>query len=789
MMNQAVTMHPLMFDPVGKVAKFEPRDGFPYIHYVDDEPAVRITEKGEIFFTMYAPTAETVEVSGFGGTMGSDKIVLHKEEDGTFRGKVEKMAPGFLYHRWFVDGVQVMHPKDNFAYGCFGVTNFMEMPKEGQDFWYLKDVPHGDVQIHTYVSAECEHYKQCYIYTPPFYDAKKKYPVAYVQHGVGEDETGWIWNGKLNFIMDNLLAEGKCEEMIVVMCSGYSFRPGENTVFYPGDFGKELVETVIPYVESHFSVKKGRENRAMAGLSLGSAQAIQIVSRFQYLFGHLGIFSGMRDDVMDRIVEQQKEMPMFTVFAGCGKGETGLDQAQKAYTDKMAEMGAKAVQCSYEGYHEWHVWRECFRDFAEMIFKTDAGCGEEKSSGLTDTETACAAKGCTADTEPVFTYTEQAVSKEAMNAQTYAQHISMFDPIYKGVIFEFDEAGRPNGRYYDEHPGVEILDSKTGKARFWFKTDCAKTVEIDIWGMKRAAMQKEADSDWWSVEISGIEKGFHYYGLVINGVDVVDANAPVGYGGFRAINFLEMPEEDFEEYKLCQVPHGVVHLNYYKSKETGRVKLCYVYTPAGYEEDAQKRYPVLYLQHGGGEDETGWIWQGKLCNIADNLIAAGQMKEMIVVMNAGYAFPEGVEWHHSMSEFLKELPGSCVPFIDANYRTISDKEHRAMSGLSMGGIQTQKIVMDNPDLFAYAAILSGGLTVKDAEEDYSAVMLNPEEFNRRYRYMFVGCGTKDSSYQMTLDGEEKVLAAGIKLDTFHEYGYHDWTFWRHCLNVFLRKLF
>lgn len=132
------------------------------------------------------------------------------------------------------------------------------MPREGQDFWYLKDVPHGDVQIHSYVSTQNDHIKKCYVYLPPSYreNIDQKYPVMYIQHGVGEDETSWLWNGKLNFIMDNLIAEGKCKGMIVVMCSGYAFRDDEEAVFFPGDFGRELTEDVIPYMEHTFRVKK-----------------------------------------------------------------------------------------------------------------------------------------------------------------------------------------------------------------------------------------------------------------------------------------------------------------------------------------------------------------------------------------------------------------------------------------------------------------------------------------------------------------------------------------------------
>ena len=364
----------------------------------------------------------------------------------------------------------------------------------------------------------------------------------------------------------------------------------------------------------------------------------------------------------------------------------------------------------------------------------------------------------------------------------------MSDPIHKGLIHAFDEKGRPCGRYREEHPGAEVTDGKTGTARFYLRADGAHDVELNLWGMKSYPME-EGEDGWWTAEVTGIEKGFHYYNYIVNSANTVDCNAPVGYGGFQAVNYLEMPEEDFEEYRIRQVPHGTVHYEYYKSNSTGRTKLCYVYTPAGYEEHLEKRYPVLYLQHGGGENEVGWIWQGKLANIADNLIAKGQMKEMIVVMNTGYAFPENGEYHHSMSAFLQELPESCVPYIDSRYRTIADKDYRALAGLSMGGMQTQRIVFTYPELFGWAGIFSGGLVIRDDEGDYTEVLLNPEAFRKQFHMLFVACGKQEWSYESTVKNEKEVLAAGVPIEVFEGYGYHDWTFWRHCLNAFLRKLF
>ena len=159
--NQAVTMYPLFFDPIGKKAEFSRKEGKLSIRYVEEPCGVRVEEDRDVTFTMYAPEAETVEVSGYGGSLGTEKMPLTKDEKGYFRATVSGILPGFHYHRWFVDGVQVTNPYAPFTYGCFGVNHFFELPEEGKDFWFLKDVPHGDVQIHSYRSGQNGHRKKC----------------------------------------------------------------------------------------------------------------------------------------------------------------------------------------------------------------------------------------------------------------------------------------------------------------------------------------------------------------------------------------------------------------------------------------------------------------------------------------------------------------------------------------------------------------------------------------------------------------------------------------------------
>ncbi len=768
--NQVYSMHPIFFDPIEKKAKFEEKDGKLSISYVEDRPGVVVLEDGSVTFQIYAPKAHKVEVAGLGGSLGNHKIALDKEETGYFSKTVTGILPGFHYFHWFVDDNKIMNQQGSVCYGCFQAMNFFEVPDSTLDFFEIMDVPHGEVQIHKYVSSINGHMKECYVYTPPYYnvDKTKTYPVLYVQHGVGEAETGWIWNGKLNFIMDNLIAKQACKEMIVVMCSGYAFKQGEDPVFYPGDFDGELVFDCIPYIEHEFAVKKGRQNRAMAGLSLGSAQAILTVSKHPDLFSYLGVFSGLSDDNLNLICSKNEEYPMNLIFLSCGKGEEGLRIKQQGYYDTLKQAQVPCMQASYTGYHEWHVWRQSLRDFVTQLF-------------LDEREDT---------TEVELPYIPLKMTKVQEELQTFEEDILFFDPVYKKLILAVDEKGRPAGRYGDIPKGMEIVSK--GKARFWLIAPEAKEVVLNIFGNHyslKKAKGKEAEDGYWTVELNDVKAGFYYYDYSVDGTETINPMANVGYGCFKAMNYMDMPEEDFPEYYLRSVPHGKLHLNYYKSSQTNRTKLCYVYTPPGYEKNIQKRYPVLYLQHGGGENEIGWIWHGKIVNIADNLIANKQMEEMIIVMNTGYAFPEDGSYHPSMSAFLEELPMDSVPYIDGHYRTIADREHRAMAGLSMGGLQTQKIVFHNPNLFAWAGIFSGGLVLSNEEDDYTNILFSKEAFEKQFKMFFVSCGTEDFFYKETADNANEVIRHGVPLEYYEISGEHDWTVWRHCATEFLKKVF
>ena len=310
-LNQALVQQALSFAP----------------EITEERQAVKVWEDGTVEFYLYAPTAETVEVAVVGGYFDAAPLALLPDGNGGFYRKIENFPRGMHYYHWFVDGVKLFHPKAGFSYGCFETINTFEVPERGAEFYYLKEVPHGTVHLAKYASGVNGHLKECYVYTPygSQKDPSRRYPVLYLQHGVGENETGWIWQGKLNYIMDNLIAEHKCREMIVVMSCDYAFIEGEEAIFFPGDFDRELMEDLIPYVETHFPVKRGRNYRALAGLSLGSALAARSVCRHRDKFSALGMFSGVSLYDAERICTDEAEKPD-VVFFSCGSREEEISR-------------------------------------------------------------------------------------------------------------------------------------------------------------------------------------------------------------------------------------------------------------------------------------------------------------------------------------------------------------------------------------------------------------------------------------------------------------------------------
>jgi hypothetical protein len=256
---------------------------------------------------------------------------------------------------------------------------------------------------------------------------------------------------------------------------------------------------------------------------------------------------------------------------------------------------------------------------------------------------------------------------------------------------------------------VEVLEN--GKVMLNMYAPNAHSVKV-VSRSKQANLVK-GEEGYWEGSIAYDYPGFKNIDFYIDDALVINPMAPVGFGSNRVLNFVEVPDVEQDYLLMKDVPHGAIVQEFFKSGVTGKYESCYIYTPPGYQQNLEERYPVLYLQHGGGENEMCWIFQGKTNFIMDNLIAAGKALPMIIVMNNGMTRKSGDEKTamgagSSMMGILKDmLIDDCIPFIEANYRVKNDKWNRAIAGLSMGSLQSGEIIMTRYDVFSAAGLFTG----------------------------------------------------------------------------------
>jgi len=325
----------------------------------------------------------------------------------------------------------------------------------------------------------------------------------------------------------------------------------------------------------------------------------------------------------------------------------------------------------------------------------------------------------------------------------------------------------------------------------------ARKVQLDLGGVKYDMVKDEKGV--WTGESAPQDEGFHYYQLNVDGASVPDPGTKYFYGAGRWGSGIEIPSSDQEFFAIKDVPHGLVSENTYFSKITNSFRRCFVYTPASYEKDAKTRYPVLYLQHGSFEDETGWASQGKANLILDNLIAAGKAVPMIIVMDNGYAYKpqSGEPSARPASVFEEVVINEIIPMIDAKFRTIADREHRAIAGLSMGANQTMRIIMNNLDKFAAYGGFSGTSNYPSTAEIDPATFLDGKfkdgaTLNKQLKVFWLGLGTKEPNpFPGSVGAFRKMLdKQGIKYVYYESpETAHEWLTWRRSLHQYTQLLF
>ena len=343
--------------------------------------------------------------------------------------------------------------------------------------------------------------------------------------------------------------------------------------------------------------------------------------------------------------------------------------------------------------------------------------------------------------------------------------------------------GEPNR---DGDTGYELLPD--GKVFVRVKAPAAGRVVIDRFGTE-FPLEKVSDEMWEGTFDMGT--GFLYFFLKIDGADVLSHAFPIGYGCCRPMNFFDVPVPGEDWDGLDGIPHGSVTRHFFYSSVTGKHEICLVYLPPAF--DWRKEYPVLYLQHGYGENETGWIYQGHAGRIADRLLYEGRMEECIIVMGNGMVRVEGVADDHLVQRalFTELLVADLIPFIEAKYPVKKDKWSRAMAGLSMGSYQTSMVTFAHPEHFGYAGLFSGFLRAPWGEEpsDRLALLDDPERFRETFRVFYRAMGTEDQFFDSFAADDAFLEGKGVSVIRRTFPGGHDWGVWRRCLHDFLPLLF
>jgi len=646
-------------------------------------------------------------------------------------------------------------------------------PPEGFD--RMRDgIDRGKLETVEYDSKTVGAVRKARVYTPPGYTKDKKYPVLYLLHGIGGDENEWPRGGAPDVILDNLYADKKAVPMVVVMPNGRASKDvtakagfGQQGPAFAA-FERDLLEDLIPFVEKTYPVKSDRESRALAGLSMGGGQSLNFGLGNLDTFAWVGGFSSAPNtkrpaDLIKDPAEAAKKLRL--LYVACGDKD-GLARISEGVHKMLDENKVPHVyRVIPGGQHDFKVWKSDLYTFAQLIFRDP---GQENN----------------------------APAKKAGDAQSEkkAQGKGGDDP-KPAPVEDFKPAS--SNQAGKQYPQV----NSEGRARFRIVAPQAQSVRVPEWG--GIVLTKGEDGAWVGTT-RPLDAGFHYYRINIDGADVPDPGSKFFYGATRWGSAIEIPAKDEDFYALKNVPHGQLRETLYYSKSTDRTRRCFVYTPPDYDKDPGKRYPVLYLQHGAGEDETGWGSQGHAGLIMDNLIAAGKAKPFLIVMDngggigprpggpgapgkGGASAPKGPGGppRFNFSAFAKIMTEELIPFVDSNYRTLADQPHRAMAGLSMGGMQTRQITLANLDKFSHIGMFSGGSIAAN-----DPALADPDVFKKKVKVLFVSYGSKEAGGATAKTNREALEKLGIK-SVFYESPEtaHEWQSWRRSLYQFAPLLF
>ncbi len=622
------------------------------------------------------------------------------------------------------------------------------------------DIPHGQLEMVEYDSKTVGTTRKMNVYTPPGYSSDKKFPVLYLLHGIGGDETEWQRFAKPDMMFDNLIADKKAVPMIVVMPNGRAQkddRAGGNAFQSAPAFAvfeRDLLDDVIPAIESRYSVQADREHRALAGLSMGGGQSLNFGLAHLDTFAWIGGFSSAPntkapEELIPDPTKTKEQLKLLWLSCGNKDGLIRISQRTQRF---LKEKDIPHLWNVDSHGHDPTHWRNNLYHFAQLIFNDDAS--KAALSRVTST-----------------TNNKPAPSNNAQSSNTP-----------EGITDDFLPAStNQTGHNY---PQV----NSQGRVKFRVVAPEAKSVGVTF---RDSTEFVKGEDGAWIGYTRPLDEGFHYYAIKVGGAEFPDPNSKYFFGANRWGSGVEVPAQDRDFYSVKNVPHGQVREIMFHSTSTDMERRAFVYTPPDYDQDAEKRYPVLYLQHGYGENEYGWNVQGHAGLIMDNLLAEQTTRPFIIVMTYGMTNESRIGGlrDFNIQPFQTVLCNELIPYVDGHFRTLTDQPNRAMAGLSMGGMETKIITLNKLDTFAYIGLFSGGsISIEDIKD--------MDAFKKQNRLVFVSYGSHEVGGDgPRRGGDPKANVESLKNTGVNAHYYvspktgHEWQSWRRSLREFAPLLF
>ena len=688
-------------------------------------------------------------------------------------------VPDIYPYHFTVDGISVMDPQnpDWFPNETFK-NSLLDIRADGQ-LHSLENVPHGSVDYRSYWSEDLGMYIPVIVYTPPFYDSPankgKRYPVMYMISGTTDTEEVYFKVGKVNFILDNLIAAGRAKEMIVVLPYGNATllkserQPASANSGFGGfgamgggyNFNRDFTDVLMPFIEKEYRTINDAEHRGIGGFSRGGNQGLSIglsnLDKFSYLCSYSS-FTQVRASQFEDADAVNAKIRLF--WLGIGTDDF-LYGNSKDLMDMLDRYGIHNIkEFTYDKFgHTWMNARYWLEKSLPLLFQDEDVISAEKGMELAEAE-------------------------KVRQASEAGGEASRLTPTLMSSLFP---AGVKSPEYNSD-----------GSVTFRCQAPDAEKVELECQIFSGNRPMTRNGRGVWEITVTAEKPDIYPYCFVIDGTQVADPN-----------NMHIFPNEGFK-YSLADlrgdvpsvqdiqdVPHGKVSYRYYHSGQFGFDRPLCIYTPAGYDPAGREKLPVLYLIHGMTDTYETWFKVGQVNNILDNLIAEGKAERMIIVMPYANPAPEiqarGLDIKYDLmgtDMFCKEILDEVIPFVESNYNVIAKADKRAIAGFSLGGRQTLACGFGNPDKFHWVCAFAPAIFGNEYETNFGNGTYAPiKELKKKLNLMWLGTGSEDFLIQASRGLDSYLTQQGLDHTFYNPTGGHTWMNCRDYIELVAEELF